>query len=316
MIAWINRSVERKVALAVGGVAALVAAGGAAAVLMVTPDNLHARALAVLFGALCVAGVALATVLSVRWILGAPLRRLAATVHRAEQGDFLVRADAGGQDEIGQLARSFNRMLARITDLDARVIDAQRELGLQREIEARVRELTLLSDITGRIDSTVDVDKVLGAVLHEIGTALGLDEMALLLVEPDGHELVVRATYGFPSGEVIEGMTFALGEGISGIVAETGKHLLIADTSQDRRYLHYKGRHRRDGSFVCVPVKFRGRVVGLLNVLRPRVNGFSDGDVRLLRSVASIAGLAIGQARIGLTQTMTPPPTSASRTDN
>jgi nitrate/nitrite-specific signal transduction histidine kinase len=312
VLRWVRRSIARKVALVVAGVAALIAAGAVAAIVAVAPGNPHVRALAGLSGVLCVAGAAIAAALSVRRTLGAPLRRLAATVERAEQGDFLVRAEARGEDEIAQLARSFNRMLARITDLDARVIDAHRELGLQREIEARVRDLTLLSDISGEISSAADVDKVLGAVLHEIGSALALDETALLLVGPGGEELVVRATYGFPSGEEIEGMTFALGEGISGIVAATGRHVMIADTSQDRRYLHYKGRHRRDGSFVSVPVKFRGRLVGLLNVLRPRVNGFTENDVRVLRGVASITGLAIGQARIGVTQAMTPAPPSAS----
>lgn len=312
MFAWIRRSVARKVALAVGGVAALVAGVAVWAVLAVLPEDAQIQSLALLSGIVGVIGVVATTVLSVGRILGAPLRRLADTVRRAEEGDFLVRAEAGGDDELAQLARSFNRMLARITDLDARVIDAHRELGLQREIEARVRELTLLSDISGTVSSAADVDKALGAVLHAIGAALALDETALLLVEPGGQELVVRATYGFPRGKEIEGMTFALGEGISGIVAETGQYVMIADTSQDRRYLHYKGRHIRDGSFACVPVKFRGRLVGLLNVLRPRVNGFSDNDVRLLRSVASITGLAIGQARIGVTQSMTPIPTAAT----
>jgi nitrate/nitrite-specific signal transduction histidine kinase len=312
VLGWLNRSIARKVALAVGGVAAIVATAGVWAVAATMPAGSPARAVALFYGVVGVVGVVIATVLTVGRVLGVPLKRLADTVRRAEEGDFLVRAATGGEDEVASLARSFNRMLARITDLDARMIDTQRELGLQRQIEARVRELTLLSNISGTVSSAADVDKVLDAVLKEIGTGLALDEMALLLVEPGGREVVVRATYGFPSGNEIEGMTFALGEGISGIVAETGQHVMIADTSQDRRYLYYKGRHRRDGSFVSVPVKFRSRLVGLLNALQPRANGFSDNDVRLLRSVASIAGLAIGQARIGVAQTMTPPPTAAA----
>jgi diguanylate cyclase (GGDEF)-like protein len=93
-------------------------------------------------------------------------------------------------------------------------------------------------------------------------------------------------------------MTFSPGEGISGIVAKTGQWVLIPDTSKDTRYLHYKGRHLTDGSFLCVPIRLHDRLIGLFNVLRPRVGAFSDGDIRLLTSLANYAALAIANAQL------------------
>jgi diguanylate cyclase (GGDEF)-like protein len=93
-------------------------------------------------------------------------------------------------------------------------------------------------------------------------------------------------------------MTFSLGEGISGIVARSGEWLLIPDTANDTRYLHYKGRHLVDGSFLCVPIKLQDDLIGLFNVLRPRTDAFSEGDIRLLTSLANYAALALANAQL------------------
>src|SRR5262249_25651739 len=82
------------------------------------------------------------------------------------------------------------------------------------------------------------------------------------------------------------------------IVAKTGEWLLIPDTSKDTRYLHYKGRHLQDGSFLCVPMKLQDRLIGLFNVLRPRANAFSEADIRLLTSLANYATLAPANAQL------------------
>src|SRR5262249_15715223 len=67
------------------------------------------------------------------WIEGLvmrPLRRLARAMNRASEGDFLVRVEGSRRkDELGKLADSFNRLLARITALQADEVDVQRDLS-------------------------------------------------------------------------------------------------------------------------------------------------------------------------------------------
>src|SRR5262249_8013797 len=156
-----------------------------------------------------------------------------------------------------------------------------------RQAEQRIRELSLLFDITRTINSTLDLSEVLRSICTRVGETLGFEEFAILLLDEETDRLVVRATYGLPPSESIDGMSFSPGEGISGIVARSKEWLLIPDTSRDTRYLHYKGKHLVDGSFLCVPIQHQERLVGLFNVLRPRVAAFSEGDIRLLTSLAN-----------------------------
>ena len=231
-------------------------------------------------------------------VLGASLSELTAAIRSAERGKWLARARSDREDEIGQLSRAFDGLAAQLTDLSVTMIDTDRELAWTRR-ELQIKEaISLLFELTQTIDAQQDLPAVLRAIPAKVGPALGFEEMAILLLDPSSGLLVVRATYGFPPGTDVEGMTFSPGEGISGLVAQGGEPLVIEDTARDARYTHYKGKHAQDGSFACVPMKLKGRLKGLFNVLRPKTGGFSDADVALLRSLASYTALAIAHAEM------------------
>ena len=62
------------------------------------------------------------------------LQRLTEQVDRLATGDLEARATANGRDEIGQLARSFNRMASDLEDNQERILEQEREV---RERELR-----------------------------------------------------------------------------------------------------------------------------------------------------------------------------------
>lgn len=304
MWAWFKRSVGRRVAFLA---AAIAAVGSTAVGLMVVtvvlrdqpPSVRHDLTLvAVLGGAATVLSVAIGTWLTVERVLSRQLRALTEVVRAAEKGKYLARAKSDRPDEIGELSRAFDRLCAQITDLSVAVIDSDRELEWTRR-ELQLKEaIALLFEITQTLDAEQELDATLRAIPLKVAPALGYDEMAILLLDEPTRELVVHSTYGFPPGDDVGGMRFASHEGIVGIVADSGEPLVIADTASDDRYLHYKGRHLTDGSFACVPMKLRGRLVGMFNVLRPKVGSITDADVRLLRTLASYTALAIAHAEM------------------
>lgn len=67
----------------------------------------------------------------------APLSALTEVVSKAEEGDFFVRAEVKRRDEIGVLATSFNKLIAKITDLRVERIDSEREYLSRSGIERR-----------------------------------------------------------------------------------------------------------------------------------------------------------------------------------
>jgi nitrate/nitrite-specific signal transduction histidine kinase len=321
---WIRRSVARRIAW-VAGLSAAVAGGIVWAFLLRrimahAPPEAHARALlAVLVGGIVlVTVVTVAVITTVRRALGVPLEQLSHAMARAEKGDFLVRAPAESPDEIGSLGRAFNALLRQITDQQVDIIDTgraltetRRELDLKkqlaetagiieqqnRRLETQLAELELLYETSRTITSQLEQPRLLATLCDQVGKTLGFEEFAILLRDEPSGQLVVSATYGFPDPDSVRGMRFDPGEGVAGIVARSREWLLIRDTAKDERYLHFKGRHRQDGSLLCVPLLHRDRLVGLFNVLRPRVDAIGEADIRILVQLASTAALAISNAR-------------------
>ncbi len=70
----------------------------------------------------------LLVMVATNFFAGRPLQKLTDVMRVAEEGNFLVRAPILSEDELGELAQSFNTMLAKITDLDAQKIETEREL--------------------------------------------------------------------------------------------------------------------------------------------------------------------------------------------
>jgi diguanylate cyclase (GGDEF)-like protein len=114
-----------------------------------------------------------------------PLDRLSSTARRVtETGDFGLRAPEELRDEIGDLARGFNDMLAQIQERDAALAG---ELEQRREAGGRLAQLAHFDPVTHlpnrhyfneRINHVIEDSRILGA------------KMALLLIDIDDFKLV------------------------------------------------------------------------------------------------------------------------------
>src|SRR5207302_10479021 len=70
------------------------------------------------------------------------------------------------------------------------------------------------------------------------------------------------------------------------------------DAAADPRFLHGKGSRPVSGSFVGVPLKAKGRLVGVMNLYRPSTGAFTAREIRLAEAIGAQAGLAISNARL------------------
>ena len=320
MLSRIRRSVALKLILASAVPSAVVLLVGLGALIAYTEDVartdpvLAFRLLkegAVLGSVLTLTFAGIAVAITSRKFLVKPAQHLGATMARAEMGDILVRAKVTGDDELGRLARSFNTMLARVTDMAAHEIETEqsletmgRELKLQHELTsvnerlaAHVREMELLLDVSKALSGTLDLPEQLEQLGRLVCTALRVDEFCALLLDETTHQLVVEAVAG-QGLAAARGMRFRLGEGVSGAAAAQGKTMYVPDVQRDRHYLHYKGLRKSTGSFLCVPLRAKGRIVGVMNLNRPAVDGFSPQEIRLAEAISAQAGLAIANARL------------------
>ncbi|MDQ3266581.1 MAG: diguanylate cyclase [Myxococcota bacterium] len=245
--------------------------------------------------------LALATGISLRLFLTRPIRILSSAMHRAEAGDLLVRARTEGDDELGQLSRSFNQMLARLTTMKAEEIDknrdlqaAQDQLRLQEALEHRVRALSLLYDVARSFTSTLELPEVLGRITQLVATRLEIPQFSVMLETGDGRLEVKSA---FPTGEGTEGLIFSFGEGACGMAAQSRTSVYLPDLGHESAIYVRRG-HEEQGSLFSVPMIHKDRVLGVLNFQRPVPNGFEQEEMDLLTAVADQAALAVQNAKL------------------
>jgi diguanylate cyclase (GGDEF)-like protein len=252
--------------------------------------------------------IAAATAFSLQAFLRRPLKTLTQAMRKAEQGDFLVRAEVTAKDEIGQLALAFNQMLARITSLKAQEIDTHRdleqahqELVLKKELEvthekvaSRLNELQLLYDVARSLTSTLSLPELLSRIAQQVAERLKFPQFSIMMLGPEG-KLEVKGAY--PAGIGTEGQTFDVGEGACGKAAATQRSIYIPNLAEDTSlYVRRSDADAKTGSLFSVPMIHKGTVLGVLNFQRPEPAAFSLHEIELLTAVADQASVAVKNA--------------------
>ncbi|PIE33272.1 hypothetical protein CSA56_12445 [candidate division KSB3 bacterium] len=164
----------------------------------------------------------------------------------------------------------------------------------------RIRELTLLNDVGRVLTSTLDFNEVLHIVMGQIQSILGVEAVSLLLVEEGTNDLIFEVALGM-AGPSIKKKRLSFGKGIVGWVAKTGKPLLIPDVYADLRFDRSidKITGFQTRSMICVPLKIRNRVIGVIQVINHGDDEpFNEDNMYLLSSISMYASIAIEHANL------------------
>jgi diguanylate cyclase (GGDEF)-like protein len=249
--------------------------------------------------ALTFAGISIA--LAARHFLVKPIKGLQQTMARAELGEFLIRARVASEDELGQLSKSFNTMLSRVTDMAVTDIEARerskRDQELQAQLEAHVGEMELLLEVGKAVSGTIELHEQLDALGKQVCSRFGVSEFSLMLLDEAHGELVVEAIAGRTHAST-RGGRFPVAMGVAGEVARTGSTLYVPDLSKEPRFFRMPQQPPPLGSLVSVPLRAQGKTLGVMNLIRTRVDGYTPQEVRLSEAIGAQAAMSIANARL------------------
>ena len=129
-------------------------------------------------------------------------------------------------------------------------------------------EIAVLREITSVVLRERNVRHLLDEVIDILDHQMNMLRGTVTLLE--GDELRIEASAKRLNAEERVLGRYHIGEGITGLVAKTGKAQVVPDIRKDRRFLN---RTRSRGvnealSFVCVPLIYQNQVVGTLSVDR------------------------------------------------
>ncbi len=159
------------------------------------------------------------------------------------------------------------------------------------QLRSAVDELNLLNELALTASSTTDVDIMLNAIVLKAMQAVKAEEGTIKLVtEEIENPLQTLVRQQDPDHFI----SSRIGIHITGWVLQQRKPLLIEDLAGDDRFDAKEGEVESIRSLLCVPVQFRGKLLGILMVRNKKsASSFNTADARLLSIIASQAGQLI-----------------------
>ena len=154
--------------------------------------------------------------------------------------------------------------------------------------------LTLIIEVGEQINSTLDLDELLGRIAEIVKRAIDYEVFAIFLLNEKMQELRVHFSLGHPR-ELIRNLRIKVGEGIVGRSAQTRHSVLVNDFKNDPAYISSLAAMRSE---LAVPLIFKGRLIGVIDLEAPQPDFFNDSHVSLLELLASRMAMAIENARL------------------
>ncbi|MDA1000908.1 MAG: SpoIIE family protein phosphatase [bacterium] len=173
--------------------------------------------------------------------------------------------------------------------------DIQSRLSLLEEENAHLRRIQAC---TAALISSLQLDETLQAILHTAMDVADAGQGSILLYDTERAFLRIAEAIGL-SPETIAATRVRPGEGISGRVAVSGEPILVEDIDNDPRFEEKRQSARRSRSFASLPLAYREKILGVLNLSAPRKETcFKSSLLPHLTTLGHQAAVAITHAEL------------------
>lgn len=214
---------------------------------------------------------------------------LVQAAQKVEHGELETEIRLDSDDEFGVLASNLNSMRQEIK-------------STLSQKEGMIRNLTIRDELNRAIINFVG-SELLKEVLMIIIRAIDAQKGSIMMMNEEAGELVLKVVYDPEQGEqpinILEHVSFTLGEGIAGKVAVTGQAMICNDTQSDKRFKTYRFQEmdQRIWNMICIPLKAEEQVLGVIS-LDNKVGGFQEEDLELVKHLAHQIAIAIENAEL------------------
>jgi GAF domain-containing protein len=171
---------------------------------------------------------------------------------------------------------------------------------LLREMDERIKELQILTDTSTLIGSTLDLERLLHVIMERLKEVMQAEASSIFQIDEATNELYFLVATG-EKGEEAKEIRVPWGKGIVGWTAEKGETLNVPDVTKDTRFFTGVDKKTKwqTRSILAVPLKIKGKVIGVAEVLNKIGDEpFDERDEKLFEAIAKQAAVAIDNARL------------------
>ena len=178
--------------------------------------------------------------------------------------------------------------------LASRMAMALDNARLYRRSVRQARALQLLNEISREMSSVL----VLNELLRKIGTLtkrlIDYHRFSILLADEQAQAFNAVISLKQDEHEPERGMV-RFGQGIVGAAADLRQTVVVPDVSKDPRYVLVNPETRSE---MAIPLIYRGRVIGVVDLESPQLSYFTEEHVRVFSTLAPQIAIAIENARL------------------
>lgn len=161
-----------------------------------------------------------------------------------------------------------------------------------------VRKLGTLVDIGRILADTSNLKIALAATLETLGRHHGTLRSFVMLLDSESDKIRVEATYGL-NQDSAHRVVYRVGEGVIGRVVQSGKPIVVPQTSHEPLLLnrlrgHQEQTTRKEVSFICVPIVIDGKAAGVIGAdLIYKAERDYDRTTKFLSVIAAMMAQAL-----------------------
>ncbi len=191
----------------------------------------------------------------------------------------------------GYFTEEHRRLLTLIASRIAIGIENAR---LYTRTSRQARTLTVLNEISRELTSILNLDQLLKRIGELLTRLIDYQMFSILLLDESGSKLVHRFSLRFKENIHLK-HDIPVGLGLVGYAAQHREPVLSADVKHDRRYINLNPETRSE---LCVPLIYKDKVIGVLDLEHTRPRFFTEDHVRTMTTLAAQVAIAIENARL------------------
>jgi sigma-B regulation protein RsbU (phosphoserine phosphatase) len=158
----------------------------------------------------------------------------------------------------------------------------------------QARILLLLNEIARELTSILNFDELLGRIAELVRRLIDYQMFSILLLDASGEKLQHRFSLRFNENIHLK-HEIPLGRGLVGYAAESKEAVLVPDVSKDPRYVEANPETKSE---LVVPLIYKSKVVGVLDLEHTRRGFFTEEHQRTMTTLAAQIAIALENARL------------------
>jgi sigma-B regulation protein RsbU (phosphoserine phosphatase) len=165
---------------------------------------------------------------------------------------------------------------------------------LHTRTSRQARTLLLLNEIARELTSILNLDELLKHIGELLSRLIDYQMFSILLLDAGGEKLQHRFSIRFKENIQLK-HDIPLGMGIVGYAARHRQSVLVPDVKKDPRYIQTNPETRSE---LAVPLIYKEKVIGVMDLEHTRRGFFTDDHRRTLTTLAAQVAIALENARL------------------